>query len=531
MRVVILGAGYAGLTVARRLERTLPSSVELVLVDESDTHLLQHELHRVIRRPAIEDTITVPLADVVSRADIRQARVTALDPETQVVTLETPALDSAEKTEGGHETLSYDAAAVCLGSETDFSGLESVAEHATPLKRLDHAHEIRQQALTADGGGAVVGGAGLSGIQAAGELAALSAEDGLGLDVTLVELADRIAPAFDETFGAALRRELESRDVSVETGVAVDSATEESVTLADGRTLPADVFVWTGGIRGPAALGGERLAADADLRVGDSTFVVGDAGTITDQTGTEAPASAQTAVRQARIGARNIRRYVESADDGTQNDRQSGDLSEENGSDADPEENGSDADPEEDVGDTDSEEGVGDTAPAFATYQFDTPGWVVTVGDEAVAHVGPVVLSGEPAKATKAVIGAGHLGSVGAIGRASELVAEELGWPTSASLGVSGPLNLRQLTGLPTDPASPGEVQYPLANLAFSLVEPFSPEDPVDLTDLTRQTDRNNADSVLTPDGAFDAMQRTFSRTMDLAVTLGSHDTDTESER
>ena len=51
MRVAVLGAGYAGLTVARQLERTLPDDVELVVVDDTGEHLLKHEIHRAIRHP------------------------------------------------------------------------------------------------------------------------------------------------------------------------------------------------------------------------------------------------------------------------------------------------------------------------------------------------------------------------------------------------------------------------------------------------------------------------------------------------
>ena len=74
MRVAVLGAGYAGLTVARRLERRLPDGVELVVVDESDRHLVQHELHSLVRYPELTEAITLPLSEVLSGATVRQAR-------------------------------------------------------------------------------------------------------------------------------------------------------------------------------------------------------------------------------------------------------------------------------------------------------------------------------------------------------------------------------------------------------------------------------------------------------------------------
>ncbi|PSQ40470.1 NADH dehydrogenase FAD-containing subunit [Halobacteriales archaeon SW_5_68_122] len=434
MRVAVLGAGYAGLTVARRLERRLPEDVELIVIDESDEHLVQHELHRLVRHPGLADVITLPLREVLPEATVRQARVTDVDPEAGVATLDPVDGD-------GREELRYDAAAVCLGAETAFYGLDGVEANATPLKRVPHAESIRTDALAAPGGNAIVGGAGLSGVQVAGELAELSEAEALDLDVTLVEMADRIAPRFDETFAGAVREELEARGVAVETSATVEDADAETVALADGRTLPQDVFVWAGGIRGPDALDGERRPTGGDLRVGDATFVVGDAAEVVDAAGTEVPASAQTAVREARTAAANIRRVLNAAR----------------------------------VADE-----AGDDAPErFDRYAFEEAGWVVSVGDGAVAQVGPVILAGDPARAIKAVIGAGHLGSVGAVEEATELVHEEL---------LLGPF--------------------------VGLAESLGGDATVDLTDLTRLGDRNY------PGSPADLLQRTVFDPVESAAEL-----------
>ncbi len=86
----------------------------------------------------------------------------------------------------GSETLSYDVGAVCLGARTAFYGLPGVREHATPLKRLDDAHVIREQFHgLSDGDRVVVGGAGLSGVQVAGELAEMREDS--DIEVLLLE--------------------------------------------------------------------------------------------------------------------------------------------------------------------------------------------------------------------------------------------------------------------------------------------------------------------------------------------------------
>ena len=470
MRIAVLGAGYAGLTLARRLKRTLPAEHEIVVVNDSPAHLVQHEIHRVIRRPAIADDIVVPLTDVLERARIEVARVECVDPDAKTVTLanipgsdrsaraydgddtevedtgidragtdrtggidgidgidETSsteieiksaddtgtgnaasddagstdtASDDAEsgstgtegigsdetETEATESTLDYDICAVCLGAETDFQDVPGIIEHATPLKRLPDAERIRADflSLLPEGGRVVVCGAGLSGIQVAGELAALAREEGRreAVEIVLTEALDRVAPAFSEEFGRAVRAELEEHNVRIRTNAPVERATDEGIVV-DGEDLPADQLIWTGGIRGPEALDGERPVVKNTLQFGENTFVLGDAARVVDASGEAVPASAQSAVREARAVAENIATIVDS-------------------------------------------ENAGGFRPRLSPFDFDSPGWLVSVGDGAVARVGPTVLRGTPAKALKTTVGAGYLTSVGAIRNAVDLAREEL---------------------------------------------------------------------------------------------------------
>ena len=375
MRTAVLGAGYAGLTLARQLEKRLAESVEIVVVNDRPDHLVQRELHRVVRRPSLADGITVDLADALDRATLRVARVTDIDHEQNVATLD------------DEEELSYDVGAVCLGAETAFYDLPGVEEHATPLKRLPDAARIREEYLNlADGDRAVIGGAGLSGVQIAGELAALAREEALDREIVLLEQRDDVAPNFPANFQDAVREELEARDVVVRTGEAVERATDDAVEL-DGEELSCGQFVWTGGVRGPDALAGERPTVPDTLRLGGDTFVVGDAARVTDADGAAVPASAAAAVREARSVANTIAGIVSHRQEG-----------------------GADALFE----------------PRPERFRFDAPGWLVSVGDGAVAQVGPTVFRGAAAKALKTSVGAGYLSSVGAIENAAGLVREEL---------------------------------------------------------------------------------------------------------
>jgi len=374
MRVVVLGGGYAGVVVTKRLSNSLPADVDVVVVDEDGQHLVQHELHRVIRRPSFADDIEVPLSEIFDRARVEVATVESIDRERRRVEF------------AGGSTLDYDVAAVCLGAETAFYGLPGVEAHAVPLKRLPDAARIRRQfedVVAAGGGTAVVGGAGLSGVQTAGELAAFAREEGVDVDVVLLEALDEIAPSFPEQFQHAVRTELEREGVDVRTGVTVQEATDEVVETQTGD-VAYDVFVWTGGIRGPDALDGDRVDVRADLAADDRTVVVGDAARVVDAEGTAVPASAQAAVREAAVAARNVEKLVASV-----RDRDDG------------------------------------FRPRLDRYTFDSPGWLVSVGDGAVAKVGPTVFRGPAANAVKSGVGAAYLASAGDIRDAVGLLREE----------------------------------------------------------------------------------------------------------
>ncbi|THE66295.1 NADH dehydrogenase FAD-containing subunit [Salinadaptatus halalkaliphilus] len=368
MHVVVLGGGYAGLTLTRLLEETLPSAADITLVNDSPDHLVQHELHRIIRRPEFASAITVSLPAVLERATVRVARVESIDRDERVV----------ELSDG---TLSYDIAAICLGARTAYYGLEGVREHALPLKRLSHATRIRSRARELFAVGdprIVVGGAGLSGVQVAGELAALAREYNSDATVTIVEQFDAVAPQFSESFQRAVATTLESQGVEIRTDATVSDADDDRIVLESGAELPADLFVWTGGIRGAGAVDGERVTVPADLRLDDRTFVVGDAARVVDADDEPVPASAQAAVREARTAAENVAAVVEADSDDT-------------------------------------------AEPALESVSFESPGWVVSVGDDAVAQVGSSVVTGKPAKLLKRTVGVGYRSSIGSVDGPREL--------------------------------------------------------------------------------------------------------------
>ncbi|AGB15398.1 NADH dehydrogenase, FAD-containing subunit [Halovivax ruber XH-70] len=380
MHVVVLGGGYAGVAAVRRLEHLLPADVDLTLATDTPDHVLQHELHRVLRRPAVANDLVVPLTQATDRTRIRVATVDGLDRENRTVSLSSG-------------TLAYDYCVVCLGTQTAFHGLESVRERATPVKRIRHALAIRDEfrtVLDATTGSVriVVGGAGLSGVQVAGELAALANawDAGERTTVTLLEQRSRVAPNLPARFGEAIASTLAETGIDVRTEATVTGADDTAVELEGDGAIPYEQLVWTGGIRGTDTMAADRPRVGPDLRLDEHTFVCGDAAQIEDTTGQLVPASAQSARRAARTAATNVARLIERDRTGTPTD-----------------------------------------TAELAQFHFTSPGWVVSVGDDAVATIGSRILTGNPAKTAKAAVSARYLLELGERRAAARLARLEVG--------------------------------------------------------------------------------------------------------
>lgn len=361
MDVLIVGGGYAGVSAIRVLERRLPEEATIGLLDSTGTHLVQHLLHRGLRRPDLLDRIEIPLERIVRRTEIHKGTAVAVDPDSGIV-----------ETRSG-ETYRPDWLLIAAGAVTADYGIDGVVDYAIPFKRIEHVNAVRGalsgQTETAE---ILVCGAGLSGIQVAGELAA----DRQGtVQVSLVEQAETVAPGFPTPFQEAIESALVDLGVEILTDHRVDAVRRAEIEFDRDGSRPHDLVIWTGGITGSRILDGERPEVRADLRLGDRTFAAGDVISVVDERGRRVPASARTAVDQGRMAAANIQTLVE--DEGN-----SSRLFD----------------------------------PRLDRYRDDDPGWMVSVGDTVVGVVGDTVVTGSTAKAMKLGVGMGYLGSIGQIG-------------------------------------------------------------------------------------------------------------------
>ncbi|MGW1166388.1 NAD(P)/FAD-dependent oxidoreductase [Streptomyces sp. NPDC002550] len=233
-RIVVLGAGYTGAIAAGRLARRLrPEDVSITLVNAEPDFVERVRLHQLAVGQSLKPR---PFAEMFAGTgvDLRLARVTGVDADRRTV-----AVTGAH----GAEELPYDTLVYALGSGWADQGVPGTAEHAEQIASRAGALRLRERlAALAAGQPVVVVGGGLTGVEAATEIAEARPD----LDVALVARAgfgDWLSPKGERH----LRRVFGRLGITVHEHTAVTAVESDRVTTADGTSVPAAVTVWTTG--------------------------------------------------------------------------------------------------------------------------------------------------------------------------------------------------------------------------------------------------------------------------------------------
>ncbi len=329
--VVIAGGGFGGAAAARELERTMPrQSARLVLVNETNFALYTPFLPEAAAGTLEPRHVVTPLREILGRTYLRIGRVVGHDPEAKTVVLRAKY--------GETETLPYDQLLLSLGSVSRVLPIPGLAEHAVGFKSLadaiylrNHVVETLEEANATDDPGRreemltyVFVGGGYAGLEALAELQDFAA-DAIesyprarlhGMRWVLVEASDRVLPEIDAELAAYALRELRGRGIDIRLQTTLEEVSADSARLSSGEVLPTKTVVWTAGVA-PAPILRElnlpldergRVPVDEHLRVRglDSVWAIGDCAAAPDPRGGTCPPTAQHAVRQGPVAARNI---------------------------------------------------------------------------------------------------------------------------------------------------------------------------------------------------------------------------------
>jgi NADH:ubiquinone reductase (H+-translocating) len=338
-RIAILGGGFAGMRVAEYLEEQLGASVSIVLVSETNALLFTPMLAEVAGSSLEPSHITTPLRSSLHSTEFIRARVAGIDLAARRVILG----EGAASTDETRPQIPYDHLVLALGAVSNYLGMANLEKFSFNFKTLldairirNHVIEmferadrepdpsLRKSILTF-----VIAGGGFAGIELAGALndfargiladyPSLRPEE---LNVTVVHSRDRILPELSESLAHYAQRRMEDRGVAFRLNTRLTDAHPDMVVVSDGE-IRAHTLVWTAGTAPNPLL--KSLPVEKDKRgavVVDHTLAVpghagtwalGDCAAILDaKTGRSCPPTAQFALREAELLARNIKAQLE----------------------------------------------------------------------------------------------------------------------------------------------------------------------------------------------------------------------------
>lgn len=328
LKVVIVGAGFAGLKLARKLNNK--PGFEVLLIDRFNYHQFQPLFYQVATAALDASNISFPLRKAFHKSKnvrIRVEEIREINTEAQLVITDT-------------EQISYDILVLATGADTNFFGNQNVTANAFPMKSTIEALQIRHRLiqnfedalLTKDPIliqrllNIVIVGGGATGVEVSGALAemkrfVLPADypeiDFSKMNIYLLEGSKRTLAAMSEKSSQDSRKYLQKLGVIVMTETVVKDYDGNDVYLADGRTIPSNTVIWAAGIKGNVPKGidnslvvrGNRIKVDRYNKMEGSSnvYVLGDLAYMETTTWPKGhPQVASVAIQQASLLAENL---------------------------------------------------------------------------------------------------------------------------------------------------------------------------------------------------------------------------------
>lgn len=293
--IIILGAGFAGLDLAKRLRH---SKYEITLIDQYNFHQFQPLFYQVATARLEPSSISFPLRKVFQKnkcVHVRLAKVNSVDMQ-------------AKKVLTSEGDFAYDYLVIATGCTTNYFGNRNIEQYAFPMKSTTEAITLRnrillnfedalsakEEELSAIMNIVVVGG-GPTGVELSGSLAELKRNilpkdypdmDFSKLNVYLIEAGPATLGPMSKASQQKSQEYLEKMGVHVWTNALVEDYDGKTVKLKDGRTIATHTLIWAAGVSGNVPEGiakdkvvrGNRIKVDQYNRVEgwDDVFAIGD---------------------------------------------------------------------------------------------------------------------------------------------------------------------------------------------------------------------------------------------------------------
>ena len=326
-RVVILGAGFGGLTAARKMA----GFADVTVVDRHNFQTFLPLLYQVSTAGLAADHVAHPVRGALRKTGVqfRMGTPISVDHKNKSVKL-----DSSE-------VLDFDYLIVALGSATADFGVPGVFEHALGMKSVHEALTIRAEVLRRFEdlcrfedetifSISVVGG-GPTGVEMAGAFAELvrgplkndQRHAAAHIKINLIEAGPRILPMFSEKLSAHGKKDLEKLGVTVHLNTAVKAIKPRTIEISDGSKIASEVTIWAAGVKGEPTgaklnlpLINTRIDVENTLQVKHypHIFAIGDIAGFVGENGRMLPMVAPVALQQGRHVAQQIKRIAKGQD-------------------------------------------------------------------------------------------------------------------------------------------------------------------------------------------------------------------------
>lgn len=355
LRIVILGAGYAGMFLAINLYQSFKeihksdkmkdggsanADIKIILVDRNPYHQLLQEIHLVAAGYRMPEQISIPINSLIDGTEIRfiQSNVKEIRADENKVILDESIID-------------YDLLVICLGSNTKYFGIEGAKTNTIPLRSIDDAklvHNTIQSLLLSKRSiiedrikksddsvkkkqnnsnlnniNIVIVGGGATGVSLGGAIADLFNDQAklkalsgtftpveTDLNVTIVEALPNILIDWNPELVNKARKILESKGVRILTNSKVSKVEDNNLIFRDGSTIDSSLIIWTAGVKGYEIKVMPQVDKTIDGRIivngfcqidkSPNVFVIGDIAAVQDNHGSVYPPIAQIAVREAK---------------------------------------------------------------------------------------------------------------------------------------------------------------------------------------------------------------------------------------
>jgi len=336
-RIVIAGAGFAGLYAAKYLDKGLAqrSDVEVTLVSRENFILFTPMLHEVAAGDLSPSDIVNPVRRILHYVNVVEAEIEAINTETRTIHCLAGVRDVEIE-------LGYDHLLLALGSETNFFHMHDVRDWAVTMKNLtdgallrnrmvavlEEASVQRSEACRRELLTFVVAGGGFAGVETAGAINDFVRETARyypslreeKIGVVIVHPGKFLLPELGEELGGYAERKLRERNVEVMKGARVSSYDGSTIRLSDGTSIAASTLVWTAAVKPnrvieslPYPKERGRLMVDEYLCLSevDGIWAAGDCAAVrSGRKGEFYPPTAQHGLREAIAAAKNIEATV-----------------------------------------------------------------------------------------------------------------------------------------------------------------------------------------------------------------------------